>query len=60
MDHIEKAADAVIRGIYKNWHACGLRKAERGMPVGTLCDMCQEEIRWRVAQMMDLIKSSST
>lgn len=29
-----------IEGIYRTWHACGLRKPERGMKAGRLCDVC--------------------
>ena len=31
--------------VYGLWHQCHLEKAERGIPKGTLCDSCQEEIR---------------
>lgn len=40
-----------ITGIYATWHACGLRKAERGMPKGRLCDVCLEAIRAHVADI---------
>ena len=52
---VQEAADDVIRDIYRSLHACGLKKAERGIPVGTLCDACNEEIKWRVQQMLGLI-----
>ena len=60
-DHeaLERIADSVIRGIYRDWHACGLREAERDLPAGTLCDDCQAGIKWRVAQFMDLYRSSA-
>lgn len=51
---VTKAAEAVITGIYRNWHGCALKKPERGIPAGTLCDQCNEEIKWRVAQLLDL------
>lgn len=56
MDNVKKAAEAVIKGIYRDWHACGLKKPERGMEAGTLCDDCNAAIRWRVAQLLDLAK----
>jgi len=37
-----------ITGIYATWHACGLRKAERGMPKGRLCDACMEMVQAHV------------
>lgn len=38
----------VLKSIYATWHNCGLRKAERGMPKGRLCDDCLEQIRAHV------------
>lgn len=52
---VQDAAKAVVTDIYRTWHACGLKKAERGIPAGTLCDACNEEIKWRVEQMLGLI-----
>lgn len=52
---VKDAADEVLRDIYRAWHGCGLKKAERGLPKGTLCDACNEEIKWRVAQMISLV-----
>lgn len=34
--------------VYGTWHQCRLRKAERGIKKGTLCDACIEEIKARV------------
>jgi len=37
-------AEREIANVYRMWHACGLKKAERGIPAGTLCDDCLEAI----------------
>ena len=29
-----------LRSIYGTWHRCALRKPERGMKAGRLCDVC--------------------
>ncbi len=45
-----------ITGIYATWHACGLRKAERGLPKGRLCDACLEVIDMHVKNIEDRCK----
>jgi hypothetical protein len=54
---LKKAAVAVLTGVYSSWHGCALKKEERGIPSGTLCDLCSEEIKWRVAQLLDLAET---
>lgn len=41
-----------IRGIYTMWHACGLPKAEGGLPKGTLCDDCNDMIAAHVKDIL--------
>ena len=48
-----KRADVILRGVYAEWHACGLRKPERGMPKGTLCDDCSAAIAIHVAAIRE-------
>ena len=52
---IQAAAHSTLRGIYAVWHGCALRKSERGIPAGTLCDSCNAEIFAGVIDMMDKI-----
>ena len=50
-DAIKNAEEIVLKDIYGTWHGCRLKKAERGMPIGTICDACKEEIIWRLRQL---------
>ena len=40
-----------LTGIYAVWHACGLRKGERGLRKGRLCDVCLDCIEADILQV---------
>jgi len=43
---------AYLSDIMGMWHQCRLKKAERGIPVGTLCDNCREYVEGAVKDAM--------
>lgn len=47
---------AEIQEVYATWHACGLRKPERGMPKGRLCDVCLEMVQAHVTYIEERCK----
>lgn len=44
MSRVERRALTVLKSIYATWHMCGLRRSERGLKKGRLCDVCLEHI----------------
>lgn len=48
-----KIVEREIDSVYRTWHACGLKIAERGIPKGTLCDSCREMIAAHMKRIRD-------
>jgi hypothetical protein len=48
-----KIVEREIESIYRLWHACGLKVAERGIPKGTLCDSCKQDIAAHMARIKE-------
>lgn len=45
-----------VASIYRMWHACGLKEAERGIPKGTLCDSCLSSIAMHMSRIKAKVK----
>lgn len=47
----QSLVEETIRSVYEEWHLCALRKDERGLPRGMMCDVCNGSIKARMADL---------
>lgn len=44
----------IFYSIYASWHGCALKESERGIPIGSLCDVCSEMVKDHVSRVQNL------